>query len=99
MVQFLFITSRMKFLPLIYEFLGTFLLVLSIFTTSNAFIIGAVLAVVVWLSASVSGGLVNPAVSLAFYLKGALTLEELGGFVFVQFLGSLSALSVYQFIV
>lgn len=89
----------MKFLPLIYEFLGTFLLVLSIFVTANPLIVGFVLAITIWLSASVSGGLVNPAVSLAFYMKGALTLEELIGFVIVQLLGGLAALTTFQYVV
>ena len=89
----------MNYLPLIYEFLGTFLLVLSIFTTSNPIAIGAVLMIVVWLSASVSGGLVNPAVSLAFYMKGALTLEEFISFVAVQVLGGMAALTTFQYMV
>lgn len=89
----------MNYLPLIYEFLGTFLLVLSIFVTGNPLVIGFVLAIAIWLSASVSGGLVNPAVSLAFYMKGALTLQELIGFVVVQLMGGLAALSTFQYIV
>jgi len=89
----------MNFLPLIYEFLGTFLLVLSIFVTGNPLVIGFVLAITIWISASVSGGLVNPAVSLAFYMKGALTLEELIGFVVVQFLGGMAALTTFQYVV
>lgn len=89
----------MNYLPLIYEFLGTFLLVLSIFVTGNPLIVGFVLALTIWISASVSGGLVNPAVSLAFYMKGALTLEEFIGFVIVQLLGGLAALSTFQYVV
>lgn len=89
----------MNYLPLIYEFLGTFLLVLSIFVTGNPLIVGLVLALTIWISASVSGGLVNPAVALAFYMKGALTLEEFIGFVIVQLLGGLAALSTFQYVV
>lgn len=89
----------MTVLPLIYEFLGTFLLVLSIFVTGNPLVIGFVLAITIWMSASVSGGLVNPAVSLAFYMKGALTLEEFIGFVIVQLLGGMAALSTFQYMV
>jgi aquaporin Z len=89
----------MNYLPLIYEFLGTFLLVLSIFTSGNPLVIGITLAIVVWLSAAVSGGHVNPAVSLAFFMKGALTTEEVIGYIFVQLLGGLAAFSTFQFIV
>ncbi len=89
----------MNYLPLIYEFFGTFLLVLSIFASANPLVIGLILALVIWLSATVSGGFVNPAVSLAFYMKGALSTEELIGYVIVQLLGGLAALSTFQFIV
>ena len=89
----------MNFLPLIYEFLGTFLLVLSIFASGNPLVIGLTLAIVVWLAADVSGGHVNPAVSLAFYMKDALTLQELLTYIVVQLLGGVAALSTFQALV
>jgi aquaporin Z len=89
----------MNYLSLIYEFLGTFLLVLSIFTSGSALIIGLTLALIIWLSGSVSGGHVNPAVSIAFYLKDALTREELIGYILAQVAGGLSAVKVFQLLV
>jgi aquaporin Z len=89
----------MNYLPLLYEFFGTFLLILSILASGNALVIGLTLALVVWLAAAVSGGHVNPAVSLAFFMKGALTLQELIGYVVVQLLGGVAALSTFQYIV
>ena len=59
----------MNVLPLFAEFLGTFLFVLSILVTGNAVVIGATLALIVWLLSKISGGHVNPAVTLAFFLK------------------------------
>ena len=51
---------------LIAEFLGTFLLVLSVFASGgNAYVVGATLAVVILLTGKLSGGHVNPAISLA----------------------------------
>jgi aquaporin Z len=86
----------MKTIAAISEFAGTFLLLLSILATGNAYIIGATLAVVILLIGATSGGHVNPAVSLTMYMKGALSLQELLTYVAVQSLGGISALYAYR---
>lgn len=84
-------------LPLLAEFLGTFLLVLTIVASGgNPWITGGVLALVILLVGAMSGGHVNPAVSLAMFLKGALSNEELAGYIGVQLLGGASALYAYN---
>ena len=52
----------MNTLPFLVEFLGTFLLLISILATGNAFIIGATLALIILLVGGISGAHVNPAV-------------------------------------
>jgi aquaporin Z len=84
-------------LPLLAEFLGTFLLVLSIIASGgNAWVIGGTLAVVILLVGSMSGAHVNPAVSLAMFLKGSLSTQELGAYVVVQLLGGAASLYAYN---
>jgi aquaporin Z len=79
------------------EFLGTFLLVLSIFASGgNWLVIGATLGVVVLLIGAVSGGHVNPAVSLAMYMNGSLKPMDLFSYVFAQLLGGASAYYAYK---
>jgi aquaporin Z len=86
----------MNSLVAISEFAGTFLLLLSILATGNAFIIGATLAVVILLIGATSGGHVNPAVSLAMYVKGALSMNELIMYVVSQALGGVAAVYAYR---
>lgn len=84
-------------LPLLAEFLGTFLLVLSILASGgNAFVIGGALAVIILLIGKLSGAHVNPAVSLAMFIKGALTSTELASYAVVQLLGATASLYAYN---
>jgi aquaporin Z len=86
----------MNNLSIVAEFLGTFLLILSILVTGNAFVIGASLAVIILLIGGVSGAHVNPAVSLAMWLKGGLSMNEYLLYVSAQMAGGASALYAYK---
>lgn len=84
-------------LPLLSEFLGTFLLTLVIIASGgNPWITGGALALVILLVGAMSGAYVNPAVSLAMYLKGALSTQEVVSYIVVQLLGGASALYSYN---
>ncbi len=84
-------------LPLLAEFLGTFLLTLTIIASGgNPWITGGALALVILLVGAMSGAYVNPAVSLAMYLKGALSSQELAAYIVTQLLGGASALYAYN---
>lgn len=73
---------------LVGEFLGTFLLMLTILSSGGQWLlVGLALAVIVFLVGPISGAAVNPAVSLGLWMSGSLdnmglalyTLAELGG--------------------
>lgn len=85
----------MDFFPLIVEFFGAFLLLISIFATGNAFVIGATLALIILLIGGISGAHVNPAVSLAMFVKGALSGSELVGYAVAQSAGAVAAYYAY----
>jgi aquaporin Z len=86
----------MNTFPLIAEFFGTFLLLLSIFATGNAFIIGATLAIIILLIGGISGAHVNPAVSAAMFVKGAISGAELVGYSVAQLAGGVAAYYAYS---
>ena len=82
---------------LIAEFLGTFLLVLSVFAFGgNALAVGGTLAIVIALIGKQSGAHVNPAISAAMYMKGSLSLNELLAYVAVQVVGAVASLYTYR---
>ncbi len=82
---------------LIAELLGTFALVMSIFISGgSALVIGLTLAAIVFLVGGISGAHVNPAVSLAMYYSGSMTMKELISYIVVQLVGGISAALIYK---
>ena len=86
----------MNGLPLLAEFLGTFLLVMAILATGNALVIGGTLGLLVLLLGGVSGAHVNPAVSVAMLLKGSIGTLEFFTYSVAQLAGGAAAWYAYQ---
>lgn len=91
----------------IYELIGTFFLVftvgMTILNPDSAgtlapLAIGSVLAVMVFAGAHVSGGHYNPAISLAVYLRGKLSVKDLGAYWLAQMIGAIIAAWVVMYL-
>ena len=79
------------------EFLGTILLVVTALASGGSFIaVGAALAVALYLTGSISGGHINPAVSVAMYVNKKLSFDDLLGYVFAQLLGGVTSVYLYS---
>jgi aquaporin Z len=78
------------------EFLGTILFVYVILATGNPLAIGATLALVILIIGGISGGHVNPAVSVAMAAAGKLPVVDLVPYCVAQILGALVALEIYK---
>ena len=78
------------------EFLGTAVVVYVILATGNPIAIGAALALIILLTAPVSGGHINPAVSLVMASIGKIETSELIPYMLSQLLGGLVALEIYK---
>lgn len=84
-------------LPYLAEYLGAFFFILAIFSSGgNPLIIGGALALAVFLIGGISGGHLNPAVSLAMFMNNSLSMEKFVGYVVAQLLGGASAYYTYR---
>jgi glycerol uptake facilitator-like aquaporin len=87
----------MNIIPYLAEYLGAFFFILAIFSSGgNPLIIGGALAIVIFLIGSISGGHVNPAVSLSMFLHNDISLNKLVGYIIAQCLGGASAYYTYR---
>ncbi len=81
------------------ELVGTFFFILSIFASGgNPLVIGASLALVIFLIGKISGGMVNPAISFAMFLKGTLDMREFLMYAVSQLLGGAGAYYAYKMV-
>ena len=78
------------------EFAGTLFFVYVILATGNPLAIGAALALVILLASKVSGGHVNPAVSIVMASAGKISTSDLVPYCIAQILGGLVALELYK---
>lgn len=78
------------------EFLGTLFFVYVILATGNPLAIGAALALSVLLTMNISGGHINPAVSIVMASRGKISTSDLMPYIIAQILGGLVALEIYK---
>lgn len=86
----------MNLLAVFVEFLGTFIFLSVVVATGNAWAIGAVLAVLVFLASGVSGGHFNPAITLMTLYNRGIATENAIAYIAVQVLGGILAAVVYK---
>jgi glycerol uptake facilitator-like aquaporin len=78
------------------EFLGALFFIYVILATGNPLAIGAALALTILLTASISGGHINPAVTIAMAAAGKLPSVEVIPYCLSQIFGGLVALEIYK---
>jgi len=83
-------------LPYLVEFLGTFLFLSVVVSTTNPVLIAGALLTVILLIGNISGSHVNPAISVMMWAKGSLSNKDLVGYVVAQIAGGLTALAAYK---
>ncbi|MAO66472.1 MAG: hypothetical protein CL666_15890 [Balneola sp.] len=80
------------------EAFGSFFVVLVYAITGEPLAVGLTLMAFVYVGERISGAHFNPAVSLAFFLKGRLTFGQFSGYALSQLLGGFLAALAYYFL-
>jgi len=78
------------------EFLGTAFFVFIIISTGNPLAIGAALALVILLAKNISGGHMNPAVTISMSAMGNLPSTQVIPYCIAQIMGGLVAVQLYK---
>jgi aquaporin Z len=78
------------------EFVGTAFFVYVILATGNALAIGAALALVIIFTQNLSGGFINPAVTIVMASLGKIPTSDIIPYVLAEVFGGLVALELYK---
>jgi glycerol uptake facilitator-like aquaporin len=78
------------------EFLGTAFFVYIILATGNPLAIGAALALSILLTMNISGGHINPAVTIVMASAGKIPTTDIIPYCLAQIFGGLTALELYK---
>jgi len=82
-------------LPLLGEYLGTFLFVLVVLSSTNPIFIGVAFIVILFLIIPISEGLLNPLLVLINFLNGKIGWRESLLYVAVQTVAAISSYYTY----
>lgn len=78
------------------EFLGSIFFVYIVLMTGNPLAMGAGLAFAILLTTSVSGGYINPTITIVMASIGKLDTNDIVPYIIAQVLGGLVALELYK---
>ena len=78
------------------EFLGALFFIYVILATGDAIAIGVALALAILMIGKISGGHLNPAVSIIMFLKGNLSMKDLVPYILAQVAGGVVALEIFK---
>lgn len=78
------------------EFIGAAFFIYVILATGNPIAVGAALALIILLTGPISGGHINPAVTIVMASAGQLPVSEIVPYSVAQIMGGLVALEIYK---
>jgi aquaporin Z len=78
------------------EFIGSLFFIYVVLATGNPIAIGAALGLVILLTTNISGGHINPAVTIAMASLGKIGTNDIIPYVVAQVFGGLVALELFE---
>tara|TARA_Y100000816_G_C26108280_1_gene590048 strand:- start:5160 stop:5447 length:288 start_codon:yes stop_codon:yes gene_type:complete len=80
----------------LYEFLATMVFMFSILASGNPFVIAATLFLGIVIGSKISGGSLNPAVTLGLYGSGKLDVKHVLPYIGAEIAGALLAVQIFK---
>lgn len=81
---------------LLAEFIGTFVFMYAILASPTPYLIGAVFLGTILLIGGISGGHINPIVSIMMFLMKKINIQELVGYTISQSVGMILAVEAFK---
>ena len=78
------------------EFTGTLFFVYIVLATGNPLAIGAAFALAILLTANLSGGHINPAITIVMASLGKIGTNDIVPYILAQVFGALVALEIFK---
>jgi aquaporin Z len=78
------------------EFIGSLLLLFVVLYTQNPLAIGAAYALIILSTVGISGGYINPAITIVMAAAGKLSTAEIMPYCLAQIFGGLVALEIFK---
>jgi len=78
------------------EFIGTFILVIAILQSGNPYVIAAAFLAAISIIGAVSGGHINPVVTIVSFLKGSVSMSAMPVYFAAQMAGGLFAYFIHK---
>ena len=78
------------------EFIGTFIFFFTIVATGNAWLIGLVLALLIFAFGKISGGHFNPGVTIMMLYKKGVLWEDAAVYIVVQVIAGILAVELWK---
>src|SRR5689334_20353177 len=77
------------------ELIGTFLLTFVIIFSAEPTVVGLFFMSLIYVGIHISGAFYNPAMTVAAFIRGKLSLHKAGIYMAMQFAGAAAALTLY----
>ena len=88
----------MDIIELFAEFIGTYIFLLIIIITENAILIGITAFLSIKIFGGISGGNLNPAVTIMLVLAKKQPVSQLVPYLMAQFLAAIAAFQTYKYL-
>ena len=86
----------MNYINYLYEFIGSLFFIFVVLSTGNPLIVGLTYSLIKLILMNLSGGHINPIISITMAVSGKLPIEDVFPYCVVQIFGGLFAYEIFK---